>query len=361
MMKDKVITFSFVLFLFSFFLWSIIEKDQMISLEERRHLEQFPKLTYQTIMNGEAMKQWENYTTDQFPARKIFRAIKANTKYYGLHEFDNNKLFLVGNKIMKLEYPENEKSVSNFIQKLNKIQEEYLQNNSVYIALIPDKNYYLNDSKYLKIDYDKIYQKVQNGLPNMKYLEFRNLLSLDSYYDTDTHWRQEKIVPIANMLSQKMTGTRLSKNYQEHHYQPFYGVYYGQAAVGGKGEKLTYLTNSIIEQAFVENYEDPDFHQVYKTSELGQMDSYNVFLSGATPYISISNKQNTSGKELIIFRDSFGSSLAPLLLEAYSKITLVDLRYIDMKHLCNMISFNQQDVLFLYSTMVVNQSDMLKI
>lgn len=62
------------------------------------------------------------------------------------------------------------------------------------------------------------------------------------------------------------------------------------------------------------------------------------------------------GKELLLFRDSFGSSIAPLLLENYSKITLIDLRYISQEVLENYIEFNEQDVLFLYSTLVLNQN-----
>jgi len=58
----------------------------------------------------------------------------------------------------------------------------------------------------------------------------------------------------------------------------------------------------------------------------------------------------------VLFRDSFGSSIAPLFLENYSKITLVDLRYISKDVLENYIEFDKQDVLFLYSTLVLNQN-----
>ena len=61
-------------------------------------------------------------------------------------------------------------------------------------------------------------------------------------------------------------------------------------------------------------------------------------------------------KELILFRDSFGSSIAPLLVEGYSKITIVDIRYVQSEYLGNFIKFEDQDVLFLYSTMLLNNS-----
>lgn len=76
--------------------------------------------------------------------------------------------------------------------------------------------------------------------------------------------------------------------------------------------------------------------------------------------MEIQNPKSTSGKELIIFRDSFGSSLAPLLVEAYDKVTLIDTRYISMRILEKYVQFENQDVLFLYNTALVNSSFVLK-
>ena len=56
----------------------------------------------------------------------------------------------------------------------------------------------------------------------------------------------------------------------------------------------------------------------------------------------------------------FGSSLAPLLLGGYSKITLIDIRYIHLDYLKQYVDFTECDVLFLYSTLVLNNSDTFK-
>ena len=78
----------------------------------------------------------------------------------------------------------------------------------------------------------------------------------------------------------------------------------------------------------------------------------------------INNKYNDSGRELVIFRDSFGSSLVPLMISSYSKITMVDLRYINSKYLIdnNLIDFNNSnmDVLYLYSIPIINNSYTIK-
>ena len=43
------------------------------------------------------------------------------------------------------------------------------------------------------------------------------------------------------------------------------------------------------------------------------------------------NTENKTGRELVVFRDSFASSFVPLLVEGYDKITLIDTRYISPK------------------------------
>ena len=87
-----------------------------------------------------------------------------------------------------------------------------------------------------------------------------------------------------------------------------------------------------------------------------------MFLSGATALITVENPLAApkTDRELIIFRDSFGSSLAPLLLSDYAKITLVDLRYIAWSYLKQFVEFDNQDILFIYGTTLLNDSYTLK-
>lgn len=76
--------------------------------------------------------------------------------------------------------------------------------------------------------------------------------------------------------------------------------------------------------------------------------------------LTIENPAYNGTKELIVFRDSYGSSLIPLLVTGYSKITVVDTRYISPKLLNQYIEFKDQDVLFMYSTLIINNSTTLK-
>ena len=61
-----------------------------------------------------------------------------------------------------------------------------------------------------------------------------------------------------------------------------------------------------------------------------------------------------------MFRDSFGSSLIPLLTRDYKMVTLVDIRYIHPDQIGQYVTFEAQDILFLYSTLILNNGRSLK-
>ena len=95
-------------------------------------------------------------------------------------------------------------------------------------------------------------------------------------------------------------------------------------------------------------------------TKLDSKDLYDVYLSGARSLLTIENPNVATNRELIVFRDSFGSSMVPLLVNDYARVTLVDLRYIRSDYLGKFLDFHGQDVLFLYSTLLLNNSAAIK-
>ena len=356
-MKNKILSILFVLFLIMFFVLNIFIKDETISKTERRNLKEFPKMTISNILSGKYMEDFDEYTTDQFILRDSFRNIKARVNYNIFNKLDNNKIYVVDEHIFKSEYPTNILSINNFIDKINYIQAYLTNNNKSYIAIIPDKNYYLENDKYLNIDYNYLYEKVLEI--NSNHIELRDILNLEDYYKTDTHWKQESLCKVVNRLGEYLN-FKDECYYTKKTYNNFYGVYLGQSALNIEPDKLNYLVNDSILNSEVYYLENNKYNKVYIEENLNNLDSYDIFLDGASSYIEIINKNSNNNKELILFRDSFGSSLAPLLIEHYSKITLIDIRYINSNEYLKLINFNNQDVLFLYSTLIVNNSSTLK-
>jgi hypothetical protein len=201
---------------------------------------------------------------------------------------------------------------------------------------------------------------MQQGMPYAEYIEIRDLLSIEDYYKTDVHWRQEQLVDVAQRFAEQMD-ISVSGEYEKKTLEElFFGVYFGQSALNLPGEELHYLTNETLDQCQVLNYENNQSLGIYDMEKAVGNDPYEIFLSGPVSLLTIENELADTEKELIVFRDSFGSSLVPLLAEGYSQITLVDIRYIQSDFLSKFVDFQDKDVLFLYSTVVLSNSETLK-
>lgn len=334
------------------------------SFSERRKLAQMPPFRLDTVASGKFMSEFESFATDQFPFREEFRTLKAVTSLYGLQKKDNNGIYISDGYATKLEYPLNEASVTGGTEKLTALYEQYVKGKTdkVYLSIVPDKGHFLAEKNgYPHMDYEKLVETVTGSLDFAEYVDLFPLLSLEDYYKTDTHWRQENLLGVAEALTDAMGAKPLSNPTESRFDTPFYGVYYGQAALPMKPDTLSYITSEVLENCTVTNVENgKSYTGVWDTEELNGADPYEVFLSGASAIVRIENPQCTDKRELVIFRDSFGSSLAPLLSEGYSKVTLVDTRYIQPAYIGQFVDFEDADVLFLYSTLILNQSEALQ-
>lgn len=336
-----------------------------ISESERRKLAQMPEFSADTVFSGKFMSQFEDFTLDQFPLRDSFRTLKALVHYNVLQQGDNNNIYVVHDFAAKLEYPLNETSVEGALGKFNHIYKTYLQDTdcSAFVSVVPDKGMYLAQlGGYPSMDYQKLFDAVKNGMTWAEFVDISDLLEVSDYYRTDTHWRQERIADVAQRLCEAMgTGFFMSEELKPVALeQPFYGVYYGQAALPMRPESMYYLQNDLLDRCTVYNYETGKTTTVYDMEKLQSRDLYDIYLSGAAALLRIDNPMAATERELVVFRDSFGSSLVPLLARDYAAVTVVDTRYIAPDLLGQYLEFDNQDVLFLYSTLILNSSGALK-
>ena len=369
-----VLGISVLFFALSAFCW--LKEEDSFSESERRILAKFPKVSMETILNGKFMKDFETYSLDQFPFRDGFRGIKAGISYGILGKKDNNDIYIAKGHLSKMEYPIQTKMLDHTAMRIEEIYNMYLkeQESRCYFSIVPDKNLFLaEENGYLSMDYDVLVSYMREKVDFARYIDISHLLSLDDYYRTDTHWRQEKIVDVAEHLKAAMNGEdekKLTddewlerKNYEMKEVpHPFYGVYYGQAALPVKPDRLFYLENDILKQCKVTSFDTGKAVEsvIYNMEKANGSDAYELFLSGTSALQVIENPNAQVEKELIVFRDSFGSSLVPLLVDDYAKITIIDTRYVQSKMLGNLVDFHGQDVLFLYSTLVLNNSSQMQ-
>lgn len=342
------------------FAW--LKPADVLSEEERRKLAQMPGFSVQALSDGSFREDFEDYSVDQFPLRMPMRTLKAVFHTYVLRHKDNNGIYIADGYADQMEYPLNQTSVDRASRQFNSIYQLYLKDSNckVYMSVIPDKGYYMaQENGYLSLDYGQLMSTMQQGMPWAEYVDITGELQLSSYYRTDTHWRQEKLLPVAQTLSTAMSVTvpQLSDYKTTGLSQPFYGVHYGHAALPMDPDEIYILENDMLSGCKVYINGAAEATPVYDMTKLSSRDLYEVFLSGRQGLVHIENPNAKTDRELVVFRDSYGSSLIPLLVSDYAVVTLIDNRDIVPQRVGNFVDFTDQDVLFLHSALILNSGD----
>ena len=248
----------------------------------------------------------------------------------------------------------NTEYVTNFTNKVESVCKEYLSGASnIYYAVIPSKQYFINDKVENPFDYTSMMNIIRSGITSAKEIDLTGTLELDDYLKTDPHWKQEGLQGVLDALGETMGFTVDLSTFTKNSVPNFTGQH-GYNKENFAHETMTYLTNEAIDNATVDNFQDKDFTKVYNTANLETATPYDMFLSGSTPLLTITNDSAKSDKELVMFRDSYACSLAPLLIENYKTITLVDLRYMASSLLPQYVDFTGKDVLFMYNDQIIN-------
>ena len=271
----------------------------------------------------------------------------------------DNGFMNIDSKYMEAEEPYNEKSAQRFADKFRDLRETYFADNKVYYATVPEKSYYAKDKTTHFLNHDSVAAFLSEAFYDWTAIDIASELTLDDYYTTDRHWKQENLFGVMSAIGEKMDFTVNKDAYSPVKFENYKGDY-AKVITDIPAETLTYLVSDVTKNASVDNFQNQKVKTVYDEAKLTSKIPYDVFLSGATPLTVITNPSAKETRELVIFRDSFGSSIAPLFIEAYSKITLVDLRYMQSSLLPEFVNFENAEVLVLISDKIVNNSVILK-
>lgn len=281
-----------------------------------------------------------------------------------------DEYFAADGKIVEISPALNEKSIINATNRFRFLYDTYLSPNDMeaYIAIVPDKGYYLHDPKNRsQMDYESLFDLSWSQMDYATPIDLTADLSGDCYYATDSHWRQECLVPVATHIADIMeVNTTSSTDYEILlATDKFMGSY--QEAISAfssvESDIIYYLTNDVLSQAVVYNYDNDNTTGLYDWDKLEDRNPYDFFLSGPSALMHIYNPSADNTRKLVVFRDSFGSSLIPLLVPYYQEILVVDIRYTMSSRLDERINFDDwagADALYLYSTLLLNRSLSLK-
>lgn len=95
------------------------------------------------------------------------------------------------------------------------------------------------------------------------------------------------------------------------------------------------------------------FGSIYFRDWLSKKDKYSSFFNGNKPLETVYSKAE-GGRKLLVFKDSYAHSLVPFLMNHYSEITMIDLRYLSrqVNEVVDVKSYDQ--ILFIYNADTFN-------
>ena len=257
-----------------------------------------------------------------------------------------------------------QKSLDYAALKFQQLYDSYLTGNDghIYLSVVPDKGSFTAPPEgYTPASAQETADTLLAQLDFVQYVDIAPGLMLEDYYRTDPHWRQECLVATAQTLAQAMD-VPLAGDFQENAIDvPFYGAYAEKAGEPLVADTLRYLTGEVLDACTVYDYETDAREPLYDLAAVDTDTPYDLYLQGSRSLLRIDSPLSATDRTLVVFRDSFGSSLIPLLAESYRTIYAVDIRYLSSQMVGRFLSFDgSEDVLFLYSTLVLQNSRTMK-
>lgn len=325
----------FLAFIGAFFILNLVLPDRQFSEQENRYLQMRPEFSFKSLFSGDYTSKFETYTTDQFTFRDEWITLKAASEL-ALGKQENNDVHLCenGTLIEGFKRPENSVLDSN-MSALNTLVGN--TDAKVYFALIPDKSDLYssllpknapNDSEKEVIDYCY-------GQSNATNVDMYSALSAhkDEYifYRTDHHWTSLGAYYGLSALAESMgLPCPALDSYTDRHVvsEEFYGTTWSSSGFSWVDPDTMETFVNAPESLKVTSYPQgsPVEGKLYDFSFLEKKDKYSMFMGGNCP-MHVIETGNEDKPSLLILRDSYTDSLIPFLLDDFSEIHVLDLRY----------------------------------
>ena len=343
------ITALFCAFIGVFLVANAVSPDRTFSEVENRNLEQLPAVDFGTpeklfrdgnFFNGQFMRDFETYTTDQFIGRDAWVDLKARTER-ALGKKENNNVYFADNDtlITRFDQPAADRVTEN-LNYVNKFVENV--DIPVVFSLIPTQACIWADrlpEGAPNASQTDLMTQAQGAVTGATWADVYTPLmehkDEDIFYRTDHHWTSlgayYGYTGLASALG--YTPVPLTDYTPTVRSTEFYGTVFSSSGVRWvKPDTITtYVPNdgiTVVSHTY-DNSGNPVEEQraLYVESFLSVKDKYSMFLGGNQSLGVVTNTNNPDGPKLLIIRDSYADSLVPFLTAHYSEIHLIDPRY----------------------------------
>lgn len=355
----RVLSVGFVVLLFVVIFLNIITPTSKTSVAENRELQQRPSISLSRLLDGKFASEYTKFLSDQFINRDGLIKIKAKFDLMtGKKEI--NGVYIAKNDYLMEGFKRSDDNST--LSKLSEIN-KFTNNNTglkvsmmlvpnkveIYSNLLPKSN--PNDSQKEYVNFVK-----KNLDSKIKIVELfdvfeKNKNNIDLYFKTDHHWTTDGAYLAYVEYCKALNLEPINENMLERNLasDSFKGsLYYKNGAeIGFPDELYLYLNKNEDKPVLVKYYDDlKKVPSLYDVSKLQGRDPYEVFTGGNHTQIKIRTNIDTRRK-LLVVKDSYANAMLPFLVNNFSEITVVDLRYFTGS-LQDVIQNNElTDVLFL--------------
>ncbi len=331
--SNIIIILVFAAFIGAFALLQPILPDVEFSQQENRYLQQLPSFSLDALADGDFTEDFESYTTDQFPFRDAWTSLKARCELLTGKKENNGVYYCEGGALIPDFDAPTKETVDKNIDYLNALVD--YTDIPVYFGLIPGAGEIQSSllPKNAPMDSQQTVIDWAYGRSRAINIDVASALGAhkDEYifYRTDHHWTslgafygytalcQALDLPVPSLASYERQTVSES----------FYGTTWSSSGFAWVRPDTieTFVPDDGSVKVLDMSKDPPAEGPLYDTSFLDVKDKYSMFLGGNCPLRSI--ETGHEGPSILIVRDSYSDSLTPFLLENFSRIDLMDLRY----------------------------------
>ncbi len=318
--------------------------------------------------NPSYMDDIETYFSDHLAGRETW-VIASNTMERLSGKREINGVVTVDNQMIQVFKEYNKSNVDTSLNAMDSLAARH-PDVPMYFMLaptaqeffshkLPSYGGYLSEKSFI----DECYGKLKNISP----IDALSFLSGHGgeyiYYRTDHHWSSLGAYYAYNAAAKSLgySAYGLSSFNIETASADFRGTLYSKtldSSVTPDSIDYYHLTHGepTIKMTVFDGEKDTVYDSLYVREYLDVKDKYSSFTGSNAPIVTIETG-NENGRSLLLIKDSYAHSLVPFLSKHYSKITMLDMRYINvgLDYFLDIDDYSQ--VLFMYNVISFADDD----
>ena len=307
---------------------SFILPDTEFSANENRYLQQAPQLTGTTLLDGSFTEDTEDYLADQIVGHDFWvGAASVLRRAAGAKEINDTYIGRGGYYFAAVT--QDDFDADNYTDNLDYIAQLFGNNpdKTCRILLAPSPGVILSDrlpAAAQLYDSDACFAEAQ-AVFGEDFIDTREALlqTDDPYYRTDHHWTsmgaESAYTVWAGSVGVQARAYTLSQVTDR-----FRGTLYSKVLLPGSAWDAICLDDSVTIESM--DCDGEIYDSLYDWKKLEEKDCYQVFMSGNHAKAVIETGAST-GRSLLLIKDSFANCFVPYLCAHYDTITVIDLRY----------------------------------